>query len=206
MLSTASSRAEDLVPSRLYAGAAFTWVHHTGYVPGAVTQADVAQYAIGGKAFVGFRAHEYVQFEAAYHYLGQVQVEGLPYPSDERSYAFSGSAVHVSQPLSRWLGSGFQSIHGLLRLGLAYKNISQTLPNETVREGILSGVIGAGFEFRLSPTFFARIEYEFLSTAIGGKTQSIPALNSSFDLRIGGTQRVVNVMHTPLALTLGANF
>ena len=201
--SKASAQTDDF---RYYAGAAFTWVHHTGYVPGTTTQADVAQYAIGGKAFAGYRFNEFLQFEVAYHHLGRVQVEGLPFISYERSYAVSGSVVHVTEALSRWFGPGFEWVHGMFRAGLAYKNIQQTLPTETLEEGILSGVIGAGLEFRLTPRMFARIEYEFLSTAIGGPQQSIPALNSLFEVRIGGTHRVVNVMNTPLALSLGVNF
>ena len=199
----ASAQTDDF---RFYAGAGFNWVHHTGYVPNSATQADTAQYVIGGKAFGGYRFNEFLQFEVAYHHLGRVQVEGLPFVSYERSYAISGSAVHVTEPLSRWFGPGFERVHGMFRAGLAYKNIQQTLPSETLEEGILSGVIGAGFEFRLTPRTFARVEYEFLSTAIGGPLQSIPALNSLFEVRIGGTHRVINVMNTPLALSFGVNF
>ncbi len=199
----------QLVPPSLppfYAGAAFTWVHHTGYFPNTTSQADVAQYTIGGKAFLGYRLFESTQFEVAYHHLGRVEVEGLPFMSHERSYAVSGSVIHVTPALSRWLGPSYDWIHAIFRLGLAYKNIEQTFPTETLQEGILSVVVGTGLEFRLSPSMFARIEYEFLSTAIGGPTQSIPALNSLLEIRFGGTHRVVNVMNTPLALTLGVNF
>jgi hypothetical protein len=48
------------------------------------------------------------------------------------------------------------------------------------------------------------MEYEFLSTAIGGPSQPTPALNSLSIVHFGGTQRAINVMHTPLALTIGA--
>lgn len=207
VLNGEAALAQDAAgPWRSYVGGAVTWVHHTGYFPNTATQADTQQYTVGGKAFVGYRLNEWLQVEGAYHYFNSVVVEGLPFASRERSYALSGSLVHVTKPLSQWFGPGFESVHGLFRLGLAYKNIQQTFPTETLQEGILSGVIGAGVEVRFTPQWFGRVEYEFLSTAIGGPMQTIPALNSLLKLRMGGTHNVVNVMNTPLALTLGMNF
>jgi opacity protein-like surface antigen len=203
---TSSAQTEGASFSRFYAGGAFNWVHHTGYVPNSPTQADTAEYSIGGKAFGGLRLNPSLSVEAAYHYLGEVQVEGLPVVTHERSHAVSGSFVFMTPALPQFLGTNFTSWHIMARLGLAYKRITQTSVLETASEGVLSGVIGAGAEFRITPHVFTRIEYEFISTAIGGPTQSAPALNSSFKASFGGTNRVINVMHTPLALTVGIYF
>lgn len=202
----ASAQTDDASFNRFYVGGAFNWVHHTGYVPNSPTQADTAQYSIGGKAFGGLRLNSSFSVEAAYHYLGEVQVEGLPVVTHERSQAVSGSLVYMTPPLPQFLGTNFASWHLMARGGLAYKRITQTSALEAVSEGILSGVIGAGAEFRITPQIFTRLEYEFISTAIGGPTQSAPALNSSFKANFGGTNRVINVMHTPLALTVGIYF
>ena len=158
------------------------------------------QRRLGGAGYPAFSV------EAAYHYLGEVQVEGLPVVTHERSHAVSGSLVYMTPPLPQFLGTNFASWHLMARAGLAYKRITQTSALEAVNEGILSGVIGAGAEFRITPQVFTRLEYEFISTAIGGPTQSAPALNSSFKANFGGTNRVINVMHTPLALTVGVYF
>jgi hypothetical protein len=190
---------------RFYVGAAVNWTHHTGYVPHTVWSAE--WYTFGGKAFGGFRFTDWASFEVAYHHLGRARFnEGLPTPSHEQSYALSGSVVFTFPPISNLIGPTHVPIHAFLRFGLAYKHITHEAFDGTYQEGILSGVFGAGWEYRLPKDFFVRLEYEFLSTAIGGPPQSIPALNSLFLINFGGTHRVINVMHTPLAVTLGANF
>ena len=197
-----------LVPSRFYVGGAFNWVHHSGYVPNTTTQADTAQYTVGFKVFGGFRFSDVNAVEVAYHHLGRVKIEGLPDETHEQSYAISGSVVYVSPAFSQWIGPGpgYEYLHAMLRLGLAYKHIEQISAIGTIDEGILSGVIGAGVEARFTPQFFGRIEYEFLSTAIGGPPQSVPGFKGLINVKIGGTNRVINVMNTPLAFTLGYNF
>jgi opacity protein-like surface antigen len=190
--------------SRYYVGAAVNWVHHTGYVPESSWSAE--RYGFGGKVFGGYRFTETISFEAAYHYLGKVSFyEGSPILSDERSYAVSGSAVFLSPALSTWVGPTSLPIHGFVRLGLAYKDITHWSVAGTFHEGVLSGVLGAGFEFRPTANVFVRLEYEFLSTAIGGPSRPVPILNSLTTAHFGGTERAINVMHTPLALTLGVN-
>ena len=164
------------------------------------------RYAFGGKIFGGYRLNETVSFEAAYHYLGKVSFfEGSPILSEEQSYALSGSAVFLSPALSTWAGPTNFPIHGFLRLGLAYKDIKHFSVAGTFHEGVLSGVLGAGLELRLTSNVFVRLEYEFLSTAIGGPSRPVPIFNSLTTVSFGGTQRAINVMHTPLALTLGIN-
>ena len=96
-------------------------------------------------------------------------------------------------------------IHVFVRLGLAYKDITHEAADGTFREGTLAAVFGAGLEYRLPNNLFVRLEYEHISVAIGGPVQSFRAM-SAIPVAVGGTERVVNVMHTPLALTLGANF
>jgi hypothetical protein len=103
-------------------------------------------------------------------------------------------------------GSVEHYLHAFVRLGLAYKHVEQTSAVGTLDEGFLSGVIGAGIEARFTPQWFGRIEYEFLSTAIGGPPQSVPGFKGLYSLKFGGTDRVINVMNTPIAFTLGYNF
>jgi opacity protein-like surface antigen len=190
--------------SRYYVGAAANWVHHTGYVPESDWSAE--RYDFGGKLFGGYRFNETVSFEVAYHYLGKVSFfEGSPILSEEQSYALSGSAVFLSPALSTWAGPTNFPIHGFLRLGLAYKDIKHVSVAGSFHEGVLSGVLGAGLELRLTSNVFVRLEYEFLSSAIGGPSRPVPILNSLTTVSFGGTQRAINVMHTPLALTLGIN-
>jgi hypothetical protein len=198
----------DPVYSRFYMGAAFNWVHHTGYVPDTPTQADTAQYTVGFKVFGGFRFMPQNSVEVTYYDLGKVKIEGLPIDTHEHAWAVSGSFVHVSPPFSQWIGPGPWNdyLHVFVRLGLAYKHVTQDSVIGTIDEGFLSAVIGTGLEMRFTPQFFGRIEYEFLSTAIGGPRESVPGFKGLINVNIGGTNRVINVMNTPIALTLGYNF
>jgi hypothetical protein len=182
--------------------------HHTGYVPDTPTQADTAQYTVGFKVFGGFRFMPQNSVEVTYYDLGKVKIEGLPIDTHEHAWAVSGSFVHVSPPFSQWIGPGPWNdyLHVFVRLGLAYKHVTQDSVIGTIDEGFLSAVIGTGLEMRFTPQFFGRIEYEFLSTAIGGPRESVPGFKGLINVNIGGTNRVINVMNTPIALTLGYNF
>jgi opacity protein-like surface antigen len=198
----AAYKAPDPALTGFYIGGALNDTHHTGYVP--LSQNSAEQYALGFKVFGGYRFTDNIRFEAAYHYLGKIQFEeDSPIESTEQSWAVSGSAVLMTPELSRWVGPGYVPTYIFLRFGLAYKNINHVSAVGTFNEGVLSGVLGGGFEFRPTNNLFMRMEYEFISTAIGGPNRPVPALNSLFITSFGGTQRAINVMHTPLALTLG---
>jgi OmpA-like transmembrane domain len=195
--------------SPFYVGAALNWVHHTGYVPN--TPHSAQAYTFGGKVFGGYRITPGnriapgIQLELAYHYLGEVAFnEGSPILSHERSQAVAGSVMFFAPNLSPWIGAPVP-IHVFVRVGAAYKDIHHSAFYGTFNEGILSAVLGVGWEYRILPRLFVRVEYEYLSTAIGGPLQSVPGLEGDYHVTIGGTRRAINVMHTPLALTVGVN-
>jgi hypothetical protein len=71
------------------------------------------------------------------------------------------------------------------------------------REGFLSGVLGAGVEFKITPRIFTRVEVEHLSTAIGGPPQATPVARGLTTFTIGGTRNVVNLMNTEIMLSAG---
>ena len=190
---------------RYYAGAAISWVHHSGYVPHSPMGADTQEYGLGGKAFAGIRLDPSWQLEVTYYYLGETEIAGLSLPAKEQSYAVSGSVLYLSPPMPQFFPR-ILSWHVLGRLGVAHKWITQTSDAEKLTEGTFAAVFGVGAEFRLTPQLFARFEYEHLSTAIGGPRQSVPALKGLFRTDFGGTENVINVMHTPLSFTLGVNF
>src|SRR5215831_180820 len=129
-------KAPDPILSVFYTGGAFNWVHHTGSVPNS-TQADTAQYTVGFKVFGGYRFTRQNSVEVTYHYLGQVNIEGLPIPTTERAWAISGSFVQVSPPFSQWIGPGPWNdyLHAFVRLGLAYKHVEQSSALGTIDEG-----------------------------------------------------------------------
>jgi hypothetical protein len=113
-------------------------------------------------------------------------------------------------------GADARSGQCALRLGLAYKDVTQTSltladliqgrPAETFQEGFLAGVLGAMVEWWFTQRLFARFEYEFISTAIGGPPEAVPELRGLFKASFGSTRRVVNLMNTPLSVSLGGNF
>lgn len=170
-----------------YVGGGVGGVHHTGYVPD--TPWNSEQYAVGGKVFAGYRYLDWAQVEVVYHYLGEVTFdEGLPALSKEHSHAVSVVSMFVSQPLSTWLMPTLLPTRVLLRAGLGYKDISHSAIVGSFHEGVAVGVVGFGVEYELSNLTFVRLEYEFLTPAIGG------------------TSRVINVMNTPLTVSFGRKF
>jgi hypothetical protein len=115
--------------------------------------------------------------------------------------------IYAFPPFSELVGPTPIPMRLLLRLGLAYKDITQnTSLMGSFHEGTLAGVFGAALEARFSPHWFSRIEYEFISTALTGPSESVPALRGLFRVNMGGTNNVVNVMNTPLSITVGYNF
>jgi opacity protein-like surface antigen len=190
---------------RYYGGVGVGGVHHTGYVPHSIYNAEA--YDAGFKGFLGYRLNGSFALELGYDYVGTSTFdEGFATPSRERSFALTGTAIYFSPPMSEWLMPTFVPVRMLARGGLAYKNIHQAAADGTFDEGILSFVIGGGAEFELSPRWFMRLEYEFVSTAVGGPSEPFRALNGLFTADFGGTQRVINVMHTELAASIGVRF
>ena len=205
---TSPAHSQDVTlmsPYRFYAGVGAGVVHHTGYMPNTCFNSEM--WVPGVKLFGGVKINDWLLFEAAYHYLGtSTFFESAGVRARETAHSLSGSLIYYSPALSRWLINTPVPIHILVRGGLAYKNIHQTSAVQTNSEGIFSFVVGAGLEFELTRRMFARVEYEFISTAIGGPSQRVPSLKGLFDLNIGGTRRVVNLMNTPITASLGWRF
>jgi hypothetical protein len=200
--------------SRFYVGGSIAWVHHTGYVPHKSKvppiEADaVDAYVWGGKAFGGYRIADWIQVETGFHYLGNAPfTEGFgtaTYTSWVRSYAFSGSFVFAFPPLTYFLGPNSLPLHVFLRAGLAYKNVRHQSVFATNEEGMLSGVLGLGIEYKLTPRLFTRLEVEHLTTAIGGPSQTTPLIKGTVPVSFGGTNNVANVMNTQIMLSLASN-
>ena len=197
--------------SPYYVGGSFAWTHHTGWVPNKSPgeAASVESWIFSGKVFGGYQFSDAFSLEAAYHHLGKVgYLEGFGaalYESHVRTFAFSASALyHFPQlPSWHWFGEGWPPAHVFVRGGIAYKNILQDNINGTFEEGHLSGVLGVGVQYKLSPRWFSRLEVEHLSVAIGGPVHSAPLLGGLINAYMGGTSQVPNVMNTQVMFTLG---
>jgi opacity protein-like surface antigen len=184
--------------SRFYIGAGIGGVHHTGYLPAISLAAqppsregfNVQQYALGGKLYAGYVIYDWLRVEGAFHYLGAADFESFYYrqpgaistPSfnTEKSYAVAGSFVFVSPPLSAWSIPTYVPIYLLLRVGAAGKDISQTGNAGSFEEITFAALVGAGFEFRITPSWFARLEYEYLSTANRRSARAGAGVSRSF--------------------------
>ena len=168
---------------RFYGGAGVNGVHHTGYVPDTAFSSEI--YRAGAKAFAGYRVNDWVSFETAYHYLGEGRFdEGLAVESRERSQSVFGTVLVFSPAV-------FERVlptRAFLRGGFGYKAIRHVSAVAAFDEGVVSWVVGTGFEFELTSRLFARLEYEFVSRGIGG------------------TRHAINVMHTPLSVSVGVRF
>jgi opacity protein-like surface antigen len=195
-----------------YFGAGIMAVHHTGFVPNTDNQYNVEKYEPGGKAYIGYRINNTFSAELGFDYFGSTSFnEGFPTMSTERSFAVTGTVLVFSPPMSEWMPGADRMwtsvpVRLFARGGFAYKNIHQDAFDGTFEEGILSFVIGGGAQIEIDPRWFMRVEYEFVSSAVGGPSQPFTALNGLFTADFGGTNRVVNAMHTEVAVSGGFRF
>ena len=198
-----------------YVGGGAFMDHHTGFVPNTNNVYNVEKYEPGGKVFVGWQFDRDWAAEFSVDYFGETSFyeKGFATESKERSFAVTGSVLWFTPPVSTWMPfyndvmpSGMVPVRLFARGGLAYKNIHQEAQDGTFDEGTLAFVVGGGAEFEISQRWFARFEYEFVSTALNGPSEPFTALNGLFTAHLGGTARVVNVMNTELAISAGYRF
>ena len=198
-----------------YVGGGVFMDHHTGFVPNTNNVYNVEKYEPGGKVFVGWHFDPDWSAELSIDYFGSTDFyeKGFPTMSTERSFAVTGTVLWFTPPVADWMPfydrivpADTMPIRLFARGGLAYKNIHQDAFDGTFDEGTLAFVVGGGAEFEISDRWFARFEYEYVSTALNGPSEPFTALNGLFTAHLGGTARVVNVMNTELAFSLGYRF
>jgi opacity protein-like surface antigen len=177
------------MPNDFYAGVGLNKTHHTGYVPGTRFHPEV--WVPGAKVFGGWRIFDRARLETAYHYLGTSTFEeGFPgLRTSERSHAVSETLLLYTPPVQELTGlPTFIPLRVFGRVGGAYKFIHQQSVFGNFDESGVSYHLGFGLEWELSPVAFARIEYEYISKIVTG------------------TDRVVDVQHTPISAVFGVRF
>jgi OmpA-like transmembrane domain len=176
------------MPNDFYAGLGLNYTHHTGYIPD--TRFNSEKWVPAAKVFGGWRIFDRARLETAYHYLGTSTFEaGLLLPVSERSYALSETLLLYTPPIQELTGlPTFVPMRLFGRAGGAYKFIHQESLLGTRNESGLSYHLGFGFEWELGPYAFVRAEYEYISKIVTG------------------TDRVVDVQHTPISGTFGVRF
>jgi opacity protein-like surface antigen len=170
-----------------YFGVGANDVHHTGYVPGTRWSEEI--WRPGGKVLVGWRPFGTIGLEGAYYYLGQGSfTEGAAVRSTESSHALSGSLLAYTPALSMWSMLDSWPTRLFARVGTAAKFIHHRGPFGALDEAGISYQLGFGIEVDLTSSVFVRVEYEYISKIIGG------------------TDRVINVQHTPISAVMGVRF
>jgi hypothetical protein len=168
-----------------YVGVGAGPVHHTGYVPGTFDMTE--QWKYGGKVYAGAKVVEWARVEVAYFYLGKAAFPENGIDSTERSHAAAASVVACCIWLQRWVYSPWPiGVFG--RAGGAYKFINHRSAVGTFNEGGVSYLLGFGVEVDFTPAVFMRAEYEYISKIVSG------------------TNRAIDVQHTPITLGLGLRF
>lgn len=169
---------------RPYVGAGASYIHHTGHDRDSPLSAE--QWEIGGKAFGGLAVTPALNIEVAYHYLNSTPLKPEIFPGTEQSYAVAGSLMLFTKRF-RWPWDAVTH-RWFVRGGAAYKHITEDNilnPGRQVEDGI-AAVIGAGVEVEFTNSVFGRLEYEYISKV--------------------GTDRAINVQHTPTSASLGIRF
>jgi opacity protein-like surface antigen len=172
---------------RPYVGAGASWTHHTGYERDRPA-VHLEQWEPSGKAFAGVWYAKRAAVEAAYHFLNSSpfrSVAGGRMPGKETSDAVAVSLLMFTPPLfANWLSSNEYVLRLYARGGGAYKWISDDNGAGLIqRESGLSYLIGGGAQLEIGQSWFARIEYEYISKV--------------------GTERAVDVQHTPISISIG---
>jgi opacity protein-like surface antigen len=171
---------------RPYVGVGGSYIHHTGYDRDTTFSAE--QWEIGGKAFAGFAVTPALNVEVAYHYLNKTPLKPELFGATEQSYAVAGSLMLFTKRFRLPWEGGFH--RWFVRGGAAYKHITEDNilnpgPSRQVEDGV-AAVIGGGVEIEFTNSLFGRVEYEYISKV--------------------GTERAINVQHTPISASLGLRF
>jgi hypothetical protein len=176
------------MPNDFYAGIGLNYVHHAGYVPG--TPFNPEAWVPAAKVFGGWRILDRARLETSYHYLGTSTFsEGLPLNTSERSHAVSETLLLFTPPVQELIGiPTFVPLRVFGRGGGAYKFIHQESVFCTFNESGVSYHLGFGLEWDLGQAAFVRFEYEYIFKIITG------------------TDRVVDVQHTPISAVFGVRF
>jgi hypothetical protein len=169
---------------RPYVGVGGSYIHHTGYDKDTVLSAE--QWEVGGKAFGGFMVTPALNLEFAYHYLNKTPLKPEIFAGTEESYAVAGSVMLFTKRFRLpWEGAFHR---WFVRGGAAYKHITDDNilnPGRQTEDGV-AAVVGAGVEVEFTNSLFGRVEYEYISKI--------------------GTNRAINVQHTPISASLGIRF
>jgi hypothetical protein len=171
---------------RPYVGGGGSYIHHTGYDPNTFLSAE--QWEIGGKAFAGFMVTPALNVEVAYHFLNKTPLKPEIVAATEESYAIAGSVMLFTKRFRLPWEGGFH--RWFVRGGAAYKHITEDNilnpgPVRETEDGV-AAVVGAGVEIEFNNFLFGRVEYEYISKV--------------------GTDKAINVQHTPISASLGIRF
>lgn len=197
----------------LYFGGSTAITHHTGRMAnstlvGPSVLGSMEEWVPSGRLFGGYRFDRNRSFEVGLHYLGHSTYSmfsgGTFIDSSVTAYAVSASLLY-SVVIPHWygIGDGLPPAMLFVRSGAAYKILTQSNITGDATEGYFAAVIGIGLEQELTQRWFMRLEYEHLTTAIGGPIQSAPWFKSLIDARVGGTHNVPNAMHTEIMISVG---
>jgi opacity protein-like surface antigen len=171
-------------PAQLYVGAGVSYAHHTGHHRPA-SDVDVEEWHTGSKVFGGVRLASWAACEATYHYFGTIESQR----GNIQSQAATVTVLAFSDPLLEWLDRPryVPPVRLFARGGAGAKFINAG--NSSTAAATDSGVvfhIAGGAEAAISDRAFVRIEYEFLSQP--------------------RTDRVPDLMHSPVSLSAGVQF
>ena len=181
-----------------YAGIGVFQVHHTMYDPNDSGSA-AEDWVTGAKVFVGATVVEpfsllpgvipdgSLAIEGTYYYLNDVPI-GSANPAISKSaesHALSLAALVSTQDYSHSMLPG--PFRFFAKGGTVWKHITEfNTPGPIERESGFSVMVGGGVELDLPHQFRARMEYEFLHQI--------------------GTSRAIDLMHTPISISLIKGF
>jgi hypothetical protein len=177
------------LPHQFYAGVGINMTHHTGYVPIPGTNFNAERWEAAGKLFAGRLLTDQVRLEGGYYYLGKTRFnEGAPLLSSEQSHAVAGSLLIYTPELRVWGVPTLLPTRMFARFGGAYKWIDHQGSFGNFEESGVSYQLGGGVEIDVTSQLFFRFEYEYISKIISG------------------TNRAIDVQHTPISGVLGLRF
>ncbi|GIU41732.1 outer membrane protein A [Shewanella sairae] len=156
---------------------------------------------LGFGAFAGYQAWQYLGFETAYLDLGEAVAK---YSESGVSNTYTGSMKGLElSAITRFSLS--ENLELFAKAGSFYWDGENRGPNSYHSDSDWAPMLGAGVEYKFSPSWVARLEYQYIdslgSELIGGSNGHLTTLGISYRFGQSPTKKQPPVAETPAIST-----
>ncbi|ABZ75550.1 OmpA/MotB domain protein [Shewanella halifaxensis HAW-EB4] len=195
---TDNSEAANEFDPYFYLGAKAGQMHYQNACESWSISCDGNDVGFGG--FVGYQAWQYLGFETAYLDLGEA-VAHYSESGVNNTYTGSMKGWEISAVTRFSLSESFELF---AKAGSVYWDGDNRGPQSRNSDSDWAPMLGAGVEYQLSPSWVARLEYQYIdslgSDLIGGSNGHLTTLGISYRFGQSATKAQPPVKETPVTL------